>query len=124
MTVYEAFLKILQSQTLRMFFMSGMIEAWGRGFNEFKAVRQIGTHCTQNAFAVGIFFKGDMYENFHNCRKNKAAYAYKKNGHYFERAEQNAAYYRSQQSCKGTYHIYHCVALHKKLFSVISGMLA
>ncbi len=55
-------------------------------------------------------------ENFHNCRKNKAADAYKKYGHYPEHAEQNAAYYRSQQARKGAYHIYHCVALHKKLF--------
>ena len=57
-----------------------------------------------------------MYENFHNCRKSKATDAYKQNGHYTECAEQNAAYYRPQQSRKGAYHIYHCVALHKKLF--------
>ncbi len=56
-----------------------------------------------------------MYENFHDRRKNKAADADNKNGHYSERAEQNAADYRSQQTRKGAYHIYHSVALHKKL---------
>ena len=65
-------------------------------FNKSKAIQQIGTYRTKNVFAVGIFFKGNMYENFHNCRENETAYAYKKNGHYPERTEQNAAYYRSQ----------------------------